>query len=64
MASGRFGVTPEYIMNADQLEIKVAQVGLDSRAPIAPNASMLLFWGTHETTCSFSRPLIDQQAFH
>ncbi|GLC45038.1 Ferredoxin-dependent glutamate synthase 1, chloroplastic/mitochondrial [Pleodorina starrii] len=25
VASGRFGVTPEYIMNADQLEIKVAQ---------------------------------------
>jgi glutamate synthase (ferredoxin) len=27
VASGRFGVTPEYIMNADQLEIKIAQVG-------------------------------------
>ncbi|KAG2493454.1 hypothetical protein HYH03_008271 [Edaphochlamys debaryana] len=25
VASGRFGVTPEYIMNADQLEIKIAQ---------------------------------------
>ncbi len=25
VASGRFGVTPEYIVNADQLEIKIAQ---------------------------------------
>ena len=25
MASGRFGVTPEFLVNADQLEIKVAQ---------------------------------------
>nr|YP_010338095.1 ferredoxin-dependent glutamate synthase [Erythrolobus coxiae]UNJ17680.1 ferredoxin-dependent glutamate synthase [Erythrolobus coxiae] len=25
IASGRFGVTPEYLMNADQLEIKIAQ---------------------------------------
>ena len=25
VASGRFGVTPEYLVNADQLEIKVAQ---------------------------------------
>ena len=27
VASGRFGVTPEFLVNADQLEIKVAQVG-------------------------------------
>lgn len=26
VASGRFGVTPEFLVNADQLEIKVAQV--------------------------------------
>lgn len=26
VASGRFGVTPEFLINADQLEIKVAQV--------------------------------------
>ena len=25
MASGRFGVTPQFIMNAEQLEIKIAQ---------------------------------------
>lgn len=25
VASGRFGVTPEYLVNADQLEIKIAQ---------------------------------------
>lgn len=25
MASGRFGVTPEFLVNADQLEIKIAQ---------------------------------------
>jgi glutamate synthase (ferredoxin) len=25
VASGRFGVTPEFLVNADQLEIKVAQ---------------------------------------
>lgn len=28
VASGRFGVTPEFLVNADQLEIKVAQVRL------------------------------------
>lgn len=28
VASGRFGVTPEFLVNADQLEIKVAQVGV------------------------------------
>jgi glutamate synthase domain-containing protein 2 len=27
VASGRFGVTPEFLVNADQLEIKIAQVG-------------------------------------
>jgi hypothetical protein len=26
VASGRFGVTPEFLVNADQLEIKIAQV--------------------------------------
>ena len=25
VASGRFGVTPQFIMNAEQLEIKIAQ---------------------------------------
>jgi glutamate synthase (ferredoxin) len=25
VASGRFGVTPEFLVNADQLEIKIAQ---------------------------------------
>jgi len=25
VASGRFGVTPEFAVNADQLEIKIAQ---------------------------------------
>lgn len=25
MASGRFGVTPEFLVNAEQLEIKIAQ---------------------------------------
>jgi glutamate synthase (ferredoxin) len=29
VASGRFGVTPEFLVNADQLEIKVAQVWID-----------------------------------
>jgi glutamate synthase (ferredoxin) len=28
VASGRFGVTPEFLVNADQLEIKIAQVGV------------------------------------
>lgn len=28
VASGRFGVTPHFLVNADQLEIKIAQVGL------------------------------------
>jgi hypothetical protein len=30
VASGRFGVTPEFLVNADQLEIKVAQVRTES----------------------------------
>jgi hypothetical protein len=32
VASGRFGVTPEFLVNADQLEIKIAQVTTTSSA--------------------------------
>ena len=34
VASGRFGVTPEYLVNADQLEIKVAQGAKPGGGPL------------------------------
>lgn len=37
VASGRFGVTPEFLVNADQLEIKIAQVGVKFRWEVVCN---------------------------
>jgi len=33
VASGRFGVTPQFLVNADQLEIKIAQGAKPGAAP-------------------------------
>ena len=35
VASGRFGVTPEFLVNADQLEIKIAQGAKPGAQPSA-----------------------------
>ena len=40
VASGRFGVTPQFLVNADQLEIKIAQ-GAKPGAPL-PRACAVL----------------------
>jgi glutamate synthase (ferredoxin) len=42
VASGRFGVTPEYLVNADQLEIKIAQ-GAKPGACMMPVATTSVF---------------------
>ena len=45
VASGRFGVTPEYLVNADQLEIKVAQGAKPGEVSETP-------WSPWTWTCS------------
>ena len=41
VASGRFGVTPEFLVNADQLEIKIAQVGQGGGGRRMPAAAFI-----------------------
>ena len=36
VASGRFGVTPQFMVNADQLEIKIAQGAKPGEFPFSP----------------------------
>ena len=38
VASGRFGVTPQFLVNADQLEIKIAQGAKPGAAPLLMGA--------------------------
>lgn len=40
VASGRFGVTPQFLVNADQLEIKIAQ-GAKPGAPLPRTCAAL-----------------------
>ena len=40
VASGRFGVTPQFLANADQLEIKIAQGAKPGTAPCVYTAAL------------------------
>ncbi len=47
VASGRFGVTPQFLVNADQLEIKIAQ----GAKPGAPTSYFELLYFFKYVTC-------------
>ena len=57
VASGRFGVTPEFLVNADQLEIKIAQGAKPGEGGQLPGkkvrAHAPLGRGRHGGGCSF-----------
>jgi len=53
VASGRFGVTPQFLVNADQLEIKIAQGAKPGQSSIQSRTSSL---------CIFS--FFSQSTFH
>jgi hypothetical protein len=55
VASGRFGVTPEFLVNADQLEIKIAQARDPGGVLIGGGASCFLSVG-HNPICQASSP--------
>ena len=52
VASGRFGVTPQFLVNADQLEIKIAQ-GAKPGAPLPRRGFALHFAQWLFSLCSF-----------
>ena len=43
VASGRFGVTPQFLANADQVEIKIAQGAKPGMLP-SPTSHQLSYW--------------------